>query len=350
MGEWQTAVDEDVEQRIIASADHREGDRVPVWDCLESPALIRYFQGEGDDAHAALAKAYGELGIDLCTSCSVADEFATEADAGDGRSGAEIRTVEQLEGELEGGEYDWGDLRGQLLTEYFANRDLVAPRTMYVPGGSTGFHALCYSVGLERFSRWTYEHPDLIEAVLDRYAHMNALWSRTVAEEKLCPLFFVGDDIAAKGRLLFSPAYLRRAFVPRLKQICEPLKAAGMKVIFHSDGNIMEILEDLIEAGVDGLHPIEPLAGMDISDLKGRYGDRLILVGNVDASQLLTRGTPKEIRAATSECIAEASPGGGHFIGSSGGMTPAIPLENIFAFYGACRELGSYPINICGQS
>ena len=87
----------------------------------------------------------------------------------------------------------------------------------------------------------------------------------------------------------------------------------------------MPIVEDLISAGIDGLHPLEPLAGMDIGLLKRRYGSKLVLVGNVDCSQLLPFGTRDEIRNAVKACLRAASPGGGHFINSSTQVLPSHP-------------------------
>ncbi len=131
-----------------------------------------------------------------------------------------------------------------------------------------------------------------------------------------------------------------------LRRTIEPLTKAGIKTIFHSDGYVMPIIDDMIEAGIDGLNPIEPIAGMDIGYLKRQYGEKLVLVGNVDCSQVLPLGTREEVIEATKSCIREASPGGGHFIGSSSEIVPATPIENILAFYETVHEYGSYPITI----
>jgi uroporphyrinogen decarboxylase len=84
---------------------------------------------------------------------------------------------------------------------------------------------------------------------------------------------------------------------------------------------------------------------MDIGHLKKRYGRNLILVGNVDCSQVLPLGTPEDVIAATKQCIRAASAGGGHFIGSSSEIVPSTPVQNILAFYRACRHYGRYPIS-----
>jgi len=126
----------------------------------------------------------------------------------------------------------------------------------------------------------------------------------------------------------------------------EPLKNAGIAVIYHSDGDVMKILDDLLDIGIDGLNPIEPLAGMDIGLLKQRYGKNLVLVGNVDCSQVLPLGSREEVVEATQACLRAAAPGGGHFIGSSSEIVPSTPLENILTFYETCRTYGRYPLRI----
>jgi uroporphyrinogen decarboxylase len=108
----------------------------------------------------------------------------------------------------------------------------------------------------------------------------------------------------------------------------------------------MDVLDDMIEAGIDGLNPIEPIAGMDIGLLKRRYGKNLILVGNVDCSQVLPLGTVEEVIGAAKECLRLAGHGGGLFIGSSSEIVPATPVENILAFYEACRTWGTYPLRV----
>jgi hypothetical protein len=347
MSEWQINVDADVEARILAAADHEEGDRVPVWDYVDNPAAFEYFRRpEDEDAHDTMRRLYHELGIDLCRGYCIPQSEEEKNEARTRWARRRIETPKQLEAELKGDRGDWDAFAQQLIGQYRWMRDKLAPRTMYVPGGGTGLTGLYAATGLQRFCEWTCEHDDLIGAVLAHYAEDSVLWAATAARERLCPLFFIGEDIAYKERLIFSPAWLRRRFIPHLRSMCEPLAAAGIKVIFHSDGNVMEILDELIEAGISGLNPIEPIAGMDIGYLKKRYGKRLILVGNVDCSQVLPFGTPEEVREAVKACVRAASRGGGHFIGSSSELTPSTPLENVLAFYDACHRFGRYPIQV----
>lgn len=348
MPEWKTTVAPEVEARILAAADHREGDRVPIWDYIENPAVFDHFRRDGEGPHATMARVYSELGIDVCRGYAFPGQKTT-ADRHRGSSDQGEDAKRSLERELSDkgvGDDEWADFGAGLLREYREMRDNLAPRTMFVPAGGTGLTALYSSIGLERFCILLKDHPGLTGEVLRRRASANARWTRLVARERLCPLFFLGEDIGARDSLLFSPDWLRQHFIPAVRQTAEPLINVGVKVVFHSDGYLMEILDDLLDAGIDGLNPIEPLAGMDIAYLKRRYGDRLILVGNVDSSRLLPSGSVDDVRCAVRECIRAASQGGGHFIGSSGEVTPVVPLENVLAFYDACREFGRYPIQV----
>lgn len=348
MSQWQITVAPEVEARILAAADHREGDRVPIWDYIDNPPVFEHFRRGDEGPHITMARVYNELGIDLCRGYCLPQPQEQQTQA---RTRWAQRTITSPSGlveelaEAETSEEQWGEFAEQLLLDYRSMRDNLAPRTMYVPGGATGLTDLYSSIGLQTFCMWMHDHPDLIGEVLRRRGRENARWARLAARERLCPLFFIGEDIACKGRLLFSPDWLRRHFFPPLRTNIQPLVEAGIKVIFHSDGYLMEIMDDLLDAGISGLNPIEPLAGMDIGRLKRRYGDRLILVGNVDCSQTLPFGSVEEVRRAVKECTRAASTGGGHFMGSSSEITPATPLKNVLAFYEACREFGRYPIS-----
>jgi uroporphyrinogen decarboxylase len=201
-------------------------------------------------------------------------------------------------------------------------------------------------MGQQLFSYAIYDAPSEVERILEIKTESAVRLARAAAEARLCPIYFIGDDVAYKGKLLFSPAFLRRTFLRSLRRVIQPLKAAGMTIVFHSDGYVMDLLDDLIDAGIDGLNPIEPIAGMDIGLLKRRYGDRLILVGNVDCSQVLPLGTVDDVVEATKACLRAAGHGGGLFIGSSSEIVPCTPVENILAFYEACRTWGRYPLAV----
>jgi uroporphyrinogen decarboxylase len=154
-----------------------------------------------------------------------------------------------------------------------------------------------------------------------------------------------GDDYATAHGLMMSPAHFREFILPYLKRSIDAAHEMGVPFIKHTDGNIWSILDMMVEAGIDGIDPIEPLAGMDIGEVKARYGDRIAVIGNVDCSIVLTQGTREEVEEAVKETIAKASPGGGHILASSNSIHPAVKPENYVAMVEAARKYGNYPID-----
>lgn len=340
---------QDVLDRILKAANFEEPDRVPIWDFVDSWPVYQLFAPGDTDPVTATAKVFHGLGIDLCRSVylpvSPEEDSPAASDHGHGytrwaqwsiRSPEELRAYEVPRINEEQA-WEW-------VREYCRQRDIFAPQTLLVPCDGVGFHATYGLMGIEQFSYALYEQFEDIRRIVEAWNDNAVMRAKAFAEARPGPLYFLGDDIAFKGRAMFSPKVMHALFYPYLERICSVLKPAGIKVIFHTDGYVMDIVADLLAAGIDGLNPIEPLAGNDIGELKRRYGERLILVGNIDCSQTLPLGTVDDVRRAVQECLLAAAPGGGHFIGSSSEIVPATPVENIFAFYEACREYGRYPI------
>jgi len=358
MRQMRDLLDSAVFDRIMKAASFEEPDRVPIWDYLDNRPVLEHFAPGERDLLEANVKTYHGLGIDLCRGFGssfrdeeegqeVTDENGRPVRRVSGKTswlvGRPIRRLEEIaKYEIPPLSEEW--VRDVWAAEVRKAREAFAPHTMYVPGAGCGFHGAYDLMGLQLFSYAVHDAADDLAGLLRRQSENSALIARAAAELKLSPLFMIGDDIAYKNKLMFSPQLLRRTFIPMLEAMCRPLRAAGIKVIYHSDGDVTPIVDDLIEAGIDGLNPIEPIAGMDIAFLKRKYWRRLILVGNVDCSQVLPLGTPQDVERAVKECLRAAAPGGGHFIGSSSEVTPSTPLENVLAFYRAIHEWGTYPI------
>jgi len=154
----------------------------------------------------------------------------------------------------------------------------------------------------------------------------------------------VGDDLADKHGPFLSPCVWRRLVKPGLGEIVKEVKRRGGLVFFHSDGNINSVLDDIVDIGFDGLHSMEPLAGMDIGAIKKKYGEKLCLLGNVDCSYTLCLATLPEVSRETREVIQKASPLGGHILCSSNSLHTAVKLENFLTMVATARKLGRYPI------
>jgi uroporphyrinogen decarboxylase len=105
----------------------------------------------------------------------------------------------------------------------------------------------------------------------------------------------------------------------------------------------------IVNTGIDGLNPMEPVAGMDIGEVKQRHGKRVCLIGNIDCSRLLCEGSEEEVEAAVKECIRRASPGGGHIICSSNSIHSSVKPQNYAAMIAAAKKYGKYPMDKTGS-
>jgi len=140
----------------------------------------------------------------------------------------------------------------------------------------------------------------------------------------------IGDDIAYNGGTYISPQSMRKLFFPGLKEAVKEIKKSlAVPVFFHSDGNLTLVLEDIVDMGFHGLHGIESGAGMDILEIKNRFGQELCLMGNLDVGFLAQAGSREVLEAAT-KLVEQVGAGGGFILGSSAGILEGdIPLENL---------------------
>ena len=202
-------------------------------------------------------------------------------------------------------------------------------------GLCTGIDYLMRGMGLDNFSYALYDDVKLIEDILDIYSDWAA---ESVLEiNKLgvdaiwCP-----DDFAFTTSLMFSVDVFREIMKPRMKKV---LDNTTLPTLFHCDGNIEPVIGDLVELGFNGLHPIDPTA-MDIASVKKRWGNKVCLVGNIDLSYTLVRGTPAEVEDEVKTRIETVGYNGGYILCSANSITEYCPTENILAMRDALLKYG----------
>jgi len=186
-----------------------------------------------------------------------------------------------------------------------------------------------------------YRAPDAAAKWIGKIADYHVELGKQLIDCGVDALVISGDD-AEKTGPIFSPRIYREFYYPQYKRMVDAFHARGVMVIKHTDGNTYRILDDMVRAGFDGYHAIEPMAGMDIGVVKQRYGDHLCLLGNVDCSHTLSLSPLGQVREETRECIRKASPGGGHVLGSSNALHPAVSLENVYEMIRTARRFGRY--------
>jgi len=209
--------------------------------------------------------------------------------------------------------------------------------------GRDAFFNPAFLRGMANFLTDMIENPTLVHELIEVTLSHDIRAMQRVIQAGVDVIIF-GDDYADKNSPLMSPRHFKEFILPGLKRCVDAAHAAGAYVIKHTDGNIMPIIDMIIDTGIDGLNPIEPAAGMDIGHLKQRYGHRVALIGNIDCGYLLSQAPEDEVRRVTRETIRAAAPGGGYCLSSSNSIHSSVKPENFMAMIETWRECRDYPI------
>jgi len=151
-----------------------------------------------------------------------------------------------------------------------------------------------------------------------------------------------GDDYGGNEGPLMSPKHFEEFFLPGMLEVVQTAKELGAYVIKHTDGNINEILEMMVSTGIDGIHPLDPEAGMNIKEVKEKYGDRVCVIGNIDTGKILSDSTPDVVEEVVKNTIMDVAPGGGYIIASANSIHVRVKPENYLAMLKAARKYGNY--------
>jgi uroporphyrinogen decarboxylase len=162
------------------------------------------------------------------------------------------------------------------------------------------------------------------------------------AAELGADLIVFGDDYGGNDGPLMSPMHFEEFFLPGMREVVETAKNEGLYVIKHTDGNISDILEAIVSTGIDGIHPLDPEAGMSIKKVKDAYGDRVCVMGNIDTGKILSESTPEVVEKTVLKTIMDVAPGGGYIIASANSIHPKVKPENYVRMLESARKYGNY--------
>jgi uroporphyrinogen decarboxylase len=200
-----------------------------------------------------------------------------------------------------------------------------------------------YWLGMENLLMSLIAQPDLVRAVVELSVDLNLRSAKEVAARGV-KIVYAGDDYAYTRGPLMSPKHFRDFFYPGFKRFVTGLKELGLIFIKHTDGDLWPILDMIVDAGIDCLDPIDPMAGMKIAEVKAQYGHRIALKGNVDCAQTLTFGTEEEVVEDTKEALRQGMPGGGFILSSSNSIVSATKPENYVAMLNTWKRYRDYPM------
>ena len=198
-----------------------------------------------------------------------------------------------------------------------------------------------YLMGMQDLLIAIVSEPELVKCLVEMSVTINLELAKEVVVRG-ATIVYTGDDYAYNKGPLMSPKHFREFFYPGLCRVIQGYKELGLYVIKHTDGNIWPIMDMIIDLGIDCLDPIDPQAGMDLGEVKTRYGHRVALKGNVDCAQLLTFGTPDQVIEATKDALRNGMPGGGFILSSSNSIHSAVKPDNYVAMMHTLQEYGRY--------
>ena len=298
-------------ERFHATVERKAVDRPACWLGMPAPeaeARLCAFLGAADLDGLRIAANDDVWPVDLPYHAPGADAIWAALDFRKDKSGAEGRTLTApgfFEGMTDPGDvdaFDWPDPERGVDAAECRRAVAAAPADRAVLGvaWSAHFQDACAAFGMESALGTMLTAPEMFRAVIDRitefYLAANSVFYEAAGGRLDAVL--IGNDFGAQTGLMLSPALIREFVFPGARLLVSQAKQYGLKVIHHSCGAIRPIIPDLIEMGVDAVHPIQALAtGMDAAALRAEFGDRASFCGGVDAQRLLVSGTADEVRA-----------------------------------------------------
>jgi uroporphyrinogen decarboxylase len=379
-------------ERVIAALEHREPDRIPwgehsidynvyemilgretlvqskfretqaYWDGRRDevvahykrdlPDLVRALEMDIVPVHPVPASDYRPAPFDLQPDGSYRDPeseriFRISSVTGDLMEQPVVTafrrtaTVEDLEEEIE-------DLRQEpeldpMNSEYEAIRHMVAElgQTHFIMALFNGLEFPRYGETEEESWMNLVEHPDICEKIAELQGVQMLREARLCGRLGVDGLMAVGDLGSSSG-MLASPRIYRKMCYPWQKLQAEEARKYGLKVLRHSCGHCMPVINELAEI-YDCYEAIQPTAGMDVRVLKEKVGDRLCLWGGI-WHEHIHDGTPEQIREDARYAYQYAGKGGGFIMGSSHSLAVGATLENILEMKRCRDEWGVYPL------
>ena len=331
-------------------------DRPPIYELLRNDAVIAHFAGEAPtpgNAREVVYRAY-EPAVDATRPLVRLPERERTERLPDGRQRRFFRWTVWTETAAYADTAAWVSAKRAELAAFSdgwdagrqagLDSDLAAiarerqrlGEVFFFPGApSVGLMGIIGEVGLERFCWYLADEPGVVDELLELRTREALAWIAHLPDGHGIEAVFCGDDIAYKSGPLLSPSWFDEHYLGRLARVCAAYHGRGIRVLFHSDGNLMPVLDGLVAAGIDGLNPLEVLAGMDPAVVHRRH-PRLFMAGGIDVSQLLPFGTPEEVRDAVQRTLDGA--GGRIMVGSSTELENTVPLANWLALREAVLE------------
>lgn len=354
-------------ERILAALERRCPDRLPLCETQFWPQTLERWRCEGMPAGADPVAYFG-LDPIACVndlfdpSFQLPERVLTETDEyriGLDRYGKTVKSWKHsdsppsiLEPAIRGWD-DWNRLK-QALQPSPARFNNPAAEAQYAAARAAGellvitpaeplwfvvYLTMGYEHGLRAIAREPELVADMVAACTD---DILAMLDQTLARGFRFDALWFWSDLCYRNGMLFSPRAARRLVLSHWQRIGRWCREHEMRFLFHCDGNVRELIPLLIESGCDAIHPLEARAGNDVREYKQTYGDRICLIGNIDADIIATND-PHQIEREVAAKVPTAASGGGYIYHTDHSVPPTVSLAAYRYLLACVRRYGGHP-------
>ncbi len=347
-------------ERIVKTAHHEEPDRVPLCEVLIEYPIQSTFLGRTveDDDFGAQVEFWTKAGYDyipvtvgMMTPGKVTAEsgitkvikdFIAKDSGSTDTSSFNLEYNGLINTRKDYDRFPWEIAAQPDLNKLLAVHDMLPDGMKIIAVSGKIFTLAWMLMGFNNFAMSLILDETLVADIIRRIAKIQFQALEALFKMPRVGAVWVVDDIAGNMGPIISPQALRDHVFPWYKKMADECHKNDMLFFMHSDGDLMPVMEDLIDIGIDVLQPVDPTC-MDIFRVKELYGSRICLVGNV-SNELLQNGTPQEVDTTVRELIQKVAPGGGYCLGSGNSVTEWSRFENYCAMREAALKYGTYPL------
>jgi len=342
-------------ERVMTAFAHSEPDRVPTWcgASVEFWEKAKQELGKGDeelrvffgDDFRKLVAHYAGPEEPLAPGASFRTVFGIERT---GLGYGQPTTHPLAEATLdEIHAYPWPTTDRADIDGIRAEAESYNGKYAILGGAWSPFwHDAIDMMGMESLYMRMFDEPEAVDALMkhmvDYYFDLSRLIFDATAD--VTDIFFIGNDLGSQTGPLLGVDLFERFVQPHLKRLVDLGHDYGLKVMLHCCGGIAPLIPNLIEIEMDAIHAVQTTCrGMDLTELKRNFGDKMVFNGGIDSHHILIDGTPDYVRQKTREILDIMKPGGGYIAGASHDtILEETPVENIVAMFDAIKEFGRY--------
>ena len=354
-------------ERFLTALERGQPDRVPTYDWIDdavSAEVARYLGLDGAAGVTTFRKGE-ETAQSIDLYCRVVEALEVDATSNVHSIGLELHSgnfgrdkygrgyrvsAHGMPHVVEAAVGTMSDLKGFDMASRLELSDFAGVRGVIERLGAERAHGLnmagpfaeSWDVmgGMDKMMVALGTDPELAHGVLCRIGEYQKAVLDIAAQIGI-DFIMVDGDLCGNDHPLISHRHFTEFLYPCKRALVTHAHGLGLRIVKHSDGVVWPFMDDFVELGFDGFHPVQPQC-MDMAQVKAHLAGRMCVFGNVDCLDLMVFGTPEAVEADVRRCIAQASPGGGHVLGSSNSLMPGIKPENVVALFRAAQRYGDY--------